>query len=215
MQSRKQIETTRVFDTSDSMNSSTDSEDAAKRIGRDPEEGNKPLGTVAITKDAYGSPWLLQYTVLFRRALKVRRFEALSLQDFAQCICVAVLSGRPTLARLPLMRLPFGFQQASFVSALTSVQGTKFWSHLLCITCAFLDQFLLVQRSFVNSLQLVLEQVMSQARSCSGRCILSKRLTLKLKQGLLCFVQGYFGYRLDRLTQSMAPRTPMVFCFSS
>ena len=84
----------RVYDTSDSLLSTSDlSTEPMKRTSKDPEEGNKAVGTAAIAKDAYGAPWLLQYTTLFRRALKVRRFEALSLQDFAQCVCVSVLSG--------------------------------------------------------------------------------------------------------------------------
>lgn len=94
LQSRKQLEA-RVYDTADSLSSSRGSESSdSKPPARDPEEGYRPSGTTVVSKDAYGSPWLLQYTTLFRRALKVRRFEALSLQDFAQCICVAVLSGK-------------------------------------------------------------------------------------------------------------------------
>lgn len=96
LQSRKQLES-QVFDTHDDLlNSSSEdsSPEAIKRGNKDPEERNRPAGTATIASEGYGASWPLQYTTLFRRALKVRRFEALSLQDFAQCVCVAVLSGQ-------------------------------------------------------------------------------------------------------------------------
>ena len=56
-------------------------------------KGPNPNANAAIQQDAYGASWQLQYTTLLRRALKVRRFEALSIQDLAQFVCIAVLGG--------------------------------------------------------------------------------------------------------------------------
>ena len=41
----------------------------------------------------YGASWTMQYITLFRRAIKVRRFEALSIQDLTQIVVVGVLAG--------------------------------------------------------------------------------------------------------------------------
>lgn len=89
---------TALFSTQDSMSTTSFERTSGSR---DPEEGNHPT-VVAGASDGYGASWLMQYTVLFRRALKVRRFEALSLQDLAQCICVSVLSGTPFPAKFPI-----------------------------------------------------------------------------------------------------------------
>lgn len=96
LQSRKQLDTGGYTEVESITSRSSDdslSENPTKRVGKDPEERSH-TATGSIGK-GYGASWLLQYTTLFRRSLKVRRFEALSLQDFAQCICVAVLSGQP------------------------------------------------------------------------------------------------------------------------
>lgn len=82
-----------MMDTSDSATSTSGSSMDQGKRARPGKEFEGPYGTAALAQDGYGASWLLQYTVLFRRALKVRRFEALSLQDLAQCVVVAVLSG--------------------------------------------------------------------------------------------------------------------------
>lgn len=67
-------------------------------------KGPSPNANAMIAKEAYGASWGLQYVTLLRRALKVRRFEALSVQDMTQAIAVAVLAG-PPLPLLPCSRL--------------------------------------------------------------------------------------------------------------
>lgn len=109
VQSRKMLNS-QVFDTTDDLlnSSSEDSaSDGAKKGNKDPEERNRPAGTAAIASEGYGASWPLQYTTLFRRALKVRRFEALSLQDLAQCVCVAVLSGLPFHLKICFLSLHY------------------------------------------------------------------------------------------------------------
>lgn len=40
-----------------------------------------------------GASWIGQYCILVQRAIKVRRFEALALQDLSQCLAIAILAG--------------------------------------------------------------------------------------------------------------------------
>ena len=56
-------------------------------------KGPSPSGNAMIAQESYGASWPLQFTTLLRRALKVRRFEALSIQDMAQAVALAVLGG--------------------------------------------------------------------------------------------------------------------------
>lgn len=45
------------------------------------------------SKKEYGSSWTMQYVILFRRAIKVRRFEALAIQDLVQFVGLGILAG--------------------------------------------------------------------------------------------------------------------------
>ena len=106
LQSRKHLQAMAGSLDDDSPPSSSDSfavEDV--ETGRKRASGGPVPDNAAIARDAYGASWPQQYSILLRRALKVRRFEALSIQDLVQCVCVSVLSGPPPAhTSLPLCR---------------------------------------------------------------------------------------------------------------
>ena len=55
---------------------------------------------IAAQEKAYGASWFMQFQILFRRAIKVRRFEALALQDLSQALSISILAGSyPALSR--------------------------------------------------------------------------------------------------------------------
>ena len=96
LQSRKHLQAIAGSLDDDSPPSSSDSfvvEDVETGKGR--RSGGGVPDNAAIARDGYGASWPQQYSILLRRALKVRRFEALSIQDMVQCVCVSVLSGLP------------------------------------------------------------------------------------------------------------------------
>ena len=94
LQSRKVLDS--AMDTSSSSASSDDIElrKTTPPGGFLPGQMSAEMVAAAKKKDkAYGASWPMQYVTLFRRAIKVRRFEALSVQDLAQTLCVSVLGG--------------------------------------------------------------------------------------------------------------------------
>lgn len=48
-----------------------------------------------LDKHRWAAPWASQYRTLLHRAVKTRRFEALSTRDFIQFVVVGVLAGGP------------------------------------------------------------------------------------------------------------------------
>ena len=46
-----------------------------------------------LDKHRWAAPWASQYKTLLHRAVKTRRFEALSTRDFIQFVVVGVLAG--------------------------------------------------------------------------------------------------------------------------
>ena len=95
MQSRKNM------DTGDIYSSGSSSDDAGNyKPQHDATWAPPKVSQEVVTADkkdkGYGASWAMQYVTLFRRAIKVRRFEALSIQDLAQTVCVSVLGGTPS-----------------------------------------------------------------------------------------------------------------------
>jgi ABC-type multidrug transport system ATPase subunit len=87
-ESRKHLDRTKA--SLDLSTPSTSSVDDDVEVGK----GGKDFSTTDIApKERYGASYIAQYQILLRRALKVRRFEALSLQDIVQFILVSVLAG--------------------------------------------------------------------------------------------------------------------------
>lgn len=102
-QSRKKIDTVVPLEDEDNARTSTSTSEVGSEAGGKPAaqegwskrwaKGPSPNANQAISQEAYGASWQMQYVTLLRRALKVRRFEALSIQDLAQAVAVAVLGG--------------------------------------------------------------------------------------------------------------------------
>ena len=68
--------------------------------GTGPESRSLATGAPGATgapldKHRWAAPWASQYKTLLHRAVKTRRFEALSTRDFIQFVVVGVLAGGP------------------------------------------------------------------------------------------------------------------------
>ena len=62
--------------------------------GTAPESHSLATGA-PLDKHRWAAPWTSQYKTLLHRAVKTRRFEALSTRDFIQFVVVGVLAGGP------------------------------------------------------------------------------------------------------------------------
>ena len=98
LQSRKKLTSGKPSFDLDTPSTSASEEDV--ELGKS-DKGFKM--TDIAPKERYGASYVAQYQILLRRALKVRRFEALSLQDIVQFVVVSILAGNFNASLLQIL----------------------------------------------------------------------------------------------------------------